>query len=563
MLSIEVNNQLIDLGKLSMNLEINNPLFSFMDGSRGQFSYPFTLPWTRKNKRVFKHGDLLESLSDDLNGYYDATIYLQGIAYLTGEIHLRSSNESSFKITFSGQTAVLSNTIGGTLLTDIDLGQTSGNVNGNSYSPTAYAKLATYGSYQDFDVAFFEVYNKDFPSDKYPNFTKRINYWKANPDGTNPTFQDNPTPTTTQGESYINQIVPFPYVFNTLRKSLAALGWTFTGSIADDAELNSLVFLNSFSINKNYFNQNTYDYRAQYPIKYNNHTPSVQITTLIKKLSQLFCCLIDIDTEQKTISLEPIKDYMASTKRYYLKDRLVAKEFYNNKPKGIRLKTNEPQKNIVEYNHSEADPDVTDFSTVDFGLHPVTDPYQKTIGNMPFTDIGVDINIPHQEFLRHDYDDVIHEKKQIALDIKQILDGDTFSHITLAFNRGIQNCLYQRPVGTSFIPTLIDYPLGAVDDLAYTLINGSTATQSIANYSLHWGGTKGLYNLWWKDWANFLKDSRPVKVKAYWSVQELLDIKDNITSKFYDDGTEFIIKSIRVSVNSERIESITVDLATL
>ena len=85
-----------------------------------------------------------------------------------------------------------------------------------------------------------------------------------------------------------------------------------------------------------------------------------------------------------------------------------------------------------------------------------------------------------------------------------------------------------------------DYPYLSSDDLGF---NGT----SIANYSLFQHGPKGIYEVWWKDWFEFLDNSEIHYADKQLSISELYNI--NFETKIKIQNQTYLIDELDIEIS--------------
>ena len=104
------------------------------------------------------------------------------------------------------------------------------------------------------------------------------------------------------------------------------------------------------------------------------------------------------------------------------------------------------------------------------------------------------------------------------------------SKIRLMFYRGLQPCEYATTIGGE--PTPGQYPLAQYHN--YDFLNNK-----IGNYSLAINSNDGLYEVWWKDWIDFLKNSKEVKLTLNFSLTDLLQFDFFTKVQLYNNNYFF------------------------
>jgi hypothetical protein len=75
-----------------------------------------------------------------------------------------------------------------------------------------------------------------------------------------------------------------------------------------------------------------------------------------------------------------------------------------------------------------------------------------------------------------------------------------------------------------------------------------------SNFSLRYTGGNGLFNLYWKDWVNWIMDDRKsVKIEKQMDFIELKSI--DFTKRYRINGINYLISEITVTLNKSSIKS--------
>ena len=75
-----------------------------------------------------------------------------------------------------------------------------------------------------------------------------------------------------------------------------------------------------------------------------------------------------------------------------------------------------------------------------------------------------------------------------------------------------------------------------------------------SNLSLRYTGGNGLFNLYWKDWVNWIMDDRKgVKIEKQMDFIELKSI--DFTKRYRINGINYLISEIAVTLNKSSIKS--------
>ena len=76
----------------------------------------------------------------------------------------------------------------------------------------------------------------------------------------------------------------------------------------------------------------------------------------------------------------------------------------------------------------------------------------------------------------------------------------------------------------------------------------------MANFSLRYTGANGLFNLYWKDWVNWIMNTRKsVKIEKQMDFIELKSI--DFTKRYRVNGINYLVSEIAVTLNKSSIKS--------
>lgn len=143
-------------------------------------------------------------------------------------------------------------------------------------------------------------------------------------------------------------------------------------------------------------------------------------------------------------------------------------------------------------------------------------------------------------------------------------DGDSFPFYTL-FPRTKQKLYlpsYQdaekSPLRFLFYRGWRENSLGYSYPLGSSIVYDYAGTK-IANYGLHWEGEYGLYDVWWKDLVQLLKNTKPVTYNLPgFGAADIVNFVPK--TKMLIDGIKYLPTRMKVIATMTAIESVTVDL---
>jgi len=119
MLAIKINSNFIDLSpETSVPVTLVNPVFDIENIER-TFSYPFTIPLTTHNRRIFEHTNRLDIATRSER--YIAEMWINGEVFERGVIEVQSATNSTMSIVFKNDSIRLKEKMALVKLTDLDL----------------------------------------------------------------------------------------------------------------------------------------------------------------------------------------------------------------------------------------------------------------------------------------------------------------------------------------------------------------------------------------------------------------------------------------------------------
>ena len=240
MIAIRVANENIDLTPGStIRFEFNSTIFD-TEAIQGNYTFPFNVPATDKNIKIFGFANLIEN--PDKTAEYPCIVLADGVKFSDGKLVITNSTSKNFSghilVGLSGM-AVMDKK-----LSEIDLGgdRTMG---ANTTEVINHANAVVLQTYPDAHYTFPPHFNDKFYGDAQannPDFQNVVN--KYNP------FTQSFIANTDNGIDPINQnnLVPFPFLMYILQKGFEEEGWTISGDFVNDDEMKQLIIYNTYSL---------------------------------------------------------------------------------------------------------------------------------------------------------------------------------------------------------------------------------------------------------------------------------------------------------------------------
>ena len=516
-----------------------SPLFRDEQGYGSQ-SYAFSLPLTKRNRKMLNYGDLASK--KERTEYFDDIELRHGSLTLhIGRLRLESVSTSGFKCSFLLDDSSLGKKLGDTQLRNfIDAVDTVSLPSGGSTSAEvetdmlAHAKTVAQGDVDTYNYTFFPIRNR-----AYYDPLNRAG-WPA-PDEldglhetqTYPVYYDDVSEEFAGSRFLVpggggtittHTIIPFLYLRYVLGEILDELGFSFDyGTFFTDAEIKNLVVYNNKSLDTAQrddvaANPDLDTWWLGNVITHAHHLPrETTAYDLFLNFRKLFNVYIHIDHNQ-SIEFIPKKDILSNT------------TFQDFTKKTLSYFTdNTAYINPTRY-YSTQDPNDT-FSSLLLEERPELEagPY-ATFADLPSS-------ATNGVFARTEVEEKIFQFND---------ENDTWEFISYdTYPAGTGEGINQNAISTlETSSTLVSYPMPETEQLGssdrfwlgehpYSLrllfyagmvqhgpglpdipTGRSTDHNNLYNYSLKWDGSNGLYEKWHKPWVDVITAAKPITAQA-------------------------------------------------
>lgn len=355
---------------------------------------------------------------------------------------------------------------------------------------------------------------------------------------------------------------PFLYLSFMHDSIFNSLSIPFENKFASNSEIDTLILYQNFALDER-INRNNILMKS---FEYSQIVPDVDVKKFLLAINQLFCLVIYKERITGKYFLKPLKDIASDASyedwnSFEMLAKRIDKEFLFEE--GIVLSmnhdtadelANERQLAIDDrvLKDSVADlaslpavgntkndirlvEDIQKYYTVDDDLvtwNYYSDnfyPYKIPDENIKInTEIGT-MHMSTVKSEKHEFEWLVPESNQPGSSNEFDLGINSYG-LKLLFFRGMQ----ENSLGD-------DYPLASSDVFNY---NGD----KIGNFRLTWGGSEGLYNVWWKDWYTILNAAEKTTTYFRIPINRLMnfDFTKKITFKnqvFFADEIEFLIEN--------------------
>ncbi len=570
---------------------------------RGSYTAPFNVPLTDRNKRILNNPH-----RSDIKGHLliDEPVWLYisdnhgvGVPWKVGKIYIKSSSDSTAQISFiqEGLSDFAKKTF-----EDIDL-------------PTIYkdspndmrdhAKETALNP-QDHDYAFFPVKNEALiPSEVRLTDTIPGNYFKKHEIIQNAYYGcdnnakfglDNHNQSFGSGNKKIyrhEMVSPFVKVSVLMDKAFELLGMAVDNQWQTNDELKMLYVYNTFN-----------SFERQWPshIDLSKHVPRLKLNEGIKDICATFCVGIFPDLIKKKILLLPLKELLKRPHDADWTDKKLV-GYKNSGDVNIPSDIKYEGSNIPDID-TTAFPSFKDF-TPPFGSYPWL-PYGKSfleafsayVDQLDDVNSNIPLRTDRYTFFNNMYvggagETIELKAKPLPFDVsrahffvklshlddygcpylsidaqgsgtyyKYSLDGDPLDengNIVSEFGEGHTMVTADNTIDSislmffrGMIQTVDNQGSTVSVPWASNNAYNPTVEDTTFEYSLHLDGEKGLFQKFWKEWIEFLRNKKTVTMPLLLNINDILNLKEY--HKVRVGNQHYFIKELDVTIGPFGIE---------
>jgi len=533
MLSIHIGDQSLDLSDdFSVSLNLKSPLFNDV----GDYSFPFKVPSTARNVSILGWKNRIAS-ARSIYEAFDGSIRWNGMVLYSGQVKIKTAGEKNFEGALYINKGNFNFEVKELFLNRVDLGMKSFD---SDQQAEDYFNWSLAHFYPEVDFSMPQISNPAF----------------YDPPATNPElmaynyiFPDGWLHRTTSDGQNRTILVPFLYLKYVLNRLAENFGYRLEDEFfTSGEELSRLVVYNSVNLGEVLFGMQR--------LYYCRLVPAIKVGEFISGLEKWFNCSFHVDTLKRSIRI-------VGNKEVLLHSDIV--EFSNN---------------ILSISQ-EVPEEVTGFRFL-LGPDGGDTAYQAQLD----AEKGISERI---KGAARDFSDIPPYPFTLLGDIYYMLDTNAWWQL------GINPCTFliewqQLPAG----PMLTDkffYKWGDKKNKFETVFSslpdhfisvncgnlgadfqkitprlfwvGRTGGWGMperlmgfannSNFSLRYPGPNGLFNLYWKEWADWIMETRKsVKIEKQMDFIALKSI--DFTKRYRINGMNFLISEISVTLNKSTIK---------
>jgi len=530
MLSLEVNGTTLDLPKeFSLTLNLKSPMFNDI----GDYSFPFKIPTTDRNKAVLGWKHRLESVNNIYESY-DGKLLFNGSVIFSGQVKIKEANADFYEGALYVQNGSFNYKVKEAYLDEQALGEIHF---ANATEALAFYNSIRNYSYPDVDFQMPECMNVDYFD---PPTTDAELMWYNH---TNQ--QEVMSLITTQGAKTL--LVPMFYLRFVINKVIALMGYSVQDEFfSRGTELSTLVMYNSFSVNELYWTIKDLYYQV--------HMPHVKIGKFFSDIQKFFNCTFLVDDNLKLVRIVGNEDRLKAISYIDFSSNILAlSNQISDQILGIKLSMTPDNGDKVYEDLVASESDFFNF------LKASVETYADLPGR-PITTLN-------------DVRYVIGEEKWYQFGLSgantwEQVNPSEFLYINFMYGQPLENS--KTEIGVCMVCPQ-DEVCGRVGNLGtdYAKIipklafaslrwqNGSRFRVSCHpysdNYRLIWYGTNGLFNKFHKNWLDWSFNSR--KFVQITKQMDYLDLKAlDFGSKYRINNVNYLLSEVQVVMNMDSIK---------
>lgn len=533
MLSILVNDQSLDLSEdFSVSLNLKSPIFS----SVGDYSFPFRVPSTDRNRSILGWKNRITS-TRDIYETFSGSLRWNGTTLFSGQVKVRSAGEKSFEGTLYMNKGNFNYEIKNQLLHRLDLGMMTFP---DDQSAINYFNWSLGRFYPETDFALPEIPNTDFFDPPATN-PELYNYNHIFPDGWL-------HKTTSDGKDR-TILVPFLYLRYLLQRLAGLYGYRLEDHFFTSRdELSRQVIYHSVNLSQ--------QFAGLQLIYYCRFVPQIKVSEFLSALEKWFNCSIHADHNRRVIRIVGNTDVLLNSPVNDFSTGILSISQDIPEPvSGYHFVVGEDSGDKVYQGQLETEKGITELmkgavrTFVDIPPYPFTwlgDIYYTVDTGLwwqlsvnPITFLVEWVQLPSgplltdQFFYRYSDDPAKVETR-----------FSTLLHKFLGVSCGNPGSGHQKVTPRLFW-------VGTTGGFGTPV--RFRGLSSMASFSLQYPGTNGLFSTFWKEWVSWAMDKRKSVI-----IEKQIDFAGlkalDFTQKYRVHGTNYLISEVAVTLTRTTIK---------
>lgn len=579
MISIKVGNTYLDtFNDTSITFDLINPLFADEIGANS-YSFSFNLPNTPKNRKALGYIEIILTPQPDFE-IPEAIIFFKTLPLFHGVFSINEVNQRNIAVSFNVDQSAFAVAYKDKKMRDYSFGGVRDIGNGADMS--AHANSLITQTVDDADYVFFPVANLNFyDGNDNDNFRGRMNYYTS-ANG----FENNIAHAQDQ-RNFETNLVPFPYLIYTLKTMLAELGYSLEGTDAwyNDEEIRTLTMHNTVALDQlvnvedlfpgaGYEDKNVNIFKDSITLA--DHMPDIKTGEALKGIMNLFGLGFFVYEREKRVKVSTRKELINSNEIIdWTRKSMDNASVINDRVAGFSF-------GYELDNDDSVMTDIKDVSNMNINESVEFDGQLPTNNQNDILETLRLVEMQHAYYkYSYDTDQRANFWGRFSHSMEGITVGNGNKEVTSIFStipmarQDIPSILisdwrmipYTSQVGTStinelgrnsFAPRLMfyrgmqpqfrsntEYPLGSSN-----IYNAQE--EIIANYSLFWDGEAGLYEKWWKEWAEARMNSKTFKQAFRLALTDIMmiDWEKKYRIRTRQGDTNAFVKKINITLTN-------------
>ena len=536
MLTILIADQPLDLSDdLSVSLNLKSPLFNDV----GDYSFPFKVPTTVRNMAILGWKNRLAS-TRSIYETYDGSIRWNGMVLFVGQIRIKTASDKSFEGTIYINKGNFNYEVRDLMLDRVDFGMKSF---ASDQEAVDYFNWSLTHFYPEVDFSLPEISNVDFFDPQATN-PELMSY--------NHIFSDGWLHKTTSDGTQRTILIPFLYLKFVLNKLAENFGYRLQDEFfTSSTELSRLVIYNSVNLSEVIF--------GLQQLYYCRLLPKVKVSEFISGLEKWFNCCFLADSKQRVVRIVSNKDVLLRSEVVeFSKNVLTISQEIPDQITGFRFLLGPDSGDKVYQAQLDAEKGMTDYikgavqSFSDIPPYPFTwlgDIYYVVDTNQWWV-LGVNGITFLIEWQQLPAGPVLTDKFFYKWGDDKNKYETIFSSLSDKYI--VVSCGNPGTDKDKVTPRL--FYVGMVSVGGWGSPAHLRGLANNGNLSLRYTGSSGLFNLYWKDWVNWIMDTRKsVKIEKQMDFIELKEL--DFTKRYRINGINYLISEISVTLNKSSIKS--------
>jgi len=534
MLSILIADQPLDLSDdFSVSLNLKSPLFNDV----GDYSYPFKVPVTARNKAILGWKNRIAA-SQSIYETYEGSFRWNGIVLFKGQVRIKTAGEKTFEGILYINKGNFNYEVKDLMMNRVDLGLKEF---ASDQDAINYFNWSLTHFYPEVDFSMPKIGNLDFYDPPATN-PELMSY--------NYVFPDGWLHKTTSDGTQRTILVPFLYLKYVLNKLAENFGYRLEDDFFTSCtELTRLVIYHSVNLCEVLF--------GLQQLYYCRLVPKIKVSEFISGLEKWFNCSFHADSRQRVIRIVGNRDVLLKSELVEFSENILSiSQEIPDEITGYRFMIGPDAGDKVYQAQLDAEKGITDYIRGAVGTFSEIPPY-------PFTWLGdiyyvVDTNTWWQlgvngitfliEWMQMPNGPVLTDKFFYKYGDEKNKFETSFSSLYDRF--GVVSCGNLGTDKDKITPRL--FWVGMTGGWGTPVELRGIADGS--NFSLRYTGSNGIFNLFWKDWVDWImKTRKTVKIEKQMDFNELKDI--DFTKRYRMNGINYLISEISVTLNKSSIKS--------